>query len=99
MLGKNRIRIRIENLGDLFDTKYLAEEEIDVAKLAEKLFKYINANAEHTKLKITEKTLVGTEKHEDMLKKRFYWLTKAKGTNRKMVDPERKHHSYRVKLH
>lgn len=74
-LSRNSILMRVENIGDMFDSDYeLIWETVDIAGVADQLFTSVNGALPY-QAQIKELSLTGNQSYEEMSAKRIKWKT------------------------
>lgn len=75
-MGKNKILMRVENIGDLFDTEVLKYTKVDLYSLAEDLFVLANlGQASAQNIDITEMSITANQPYAEMASKKVQWKT------------------------
>ena len=73
-MGRNSIMMRIENIGDIFDSE-LNFSLINVSELSNGLFKLMNSDDIKFAVEIQEMTLTGNQLYQTMAQNKIKWAT------------------------
>jgi len=76
-MGRNAIMMRIENIGDVFNTRgALSYQTVDVMYLASGLFDLVNGYViGYHQIEIEETSLTGNQPYDMMLQNKIKWMT------------------------
>jgi hypothetical protein len=74
-LGRNSIMMRIENIGDIFNTQgVLTYQTVKIYDLAIGLFELVNdSTIDMALVEVQETSLTGNQSYEEMLSKKIRW--------------------------
>lgn len=91
-LGKNSIMMRVENIGDIFNSKgKVTFQKVDIDHLAAGLFKVVNGYAiASSQIQIEETSLTGNQLYDEMVKNKIQWSTVDDARAETSLKPEEK---------
>lgn len=75
-LGRNSLLMRVENIGDVYDSNgEVIYQEVLLHSLAEGLYKLVNGDSALFRAKISEMSLTGNQLYESMASTKIQWAT------------------------